>query len=70
MLSGVKLVSNVNQESLSIRIFYGTAIVIPLMKSIVINHTKSSESIEKDAAILLLQSSVESLSFEVYIVCW
>ena len=30
-----------------------------LVKSLVINHTKSSESVEKDAAILLFQRSVE-----------
>ena len=37
----------------------GYSIVMPLMKSLVINHTKSSELMEKDAAILPFQTSVE-----------
>ena len=37
----------------------GYSIVMLLMKSLVINHTKSSESMEKDAAIFLFQGSVE-----------
>ena len=50
---------NVSQESLGTRILYYTTIAIPLLKSLVINHTKSSESMEKDATILLFQMFVE-----------
>ena len=47
----------------------GYSIVMPLMKSLAINHTKSSESMEKDAAILLFQSSVKlcHLKYTLYV---
>ena len=42
---------------------------MPLMKSLVINHTKSSESMEKDAAILLFQNSLKlcHLKYTLYV---
>ena len=47
----------------------GYSIVIPYMMSRVINFTKSSESVEKDADILLFQKSVElyHLKYTLYI---
>ena len=47
----------------------GYSIVIPYMKSRVINFTKSSESVEKDADILLFQKSVElyHLKYTLYV---
>ena len=46
----------------------GYSIVMLLMKSLVINHTKSSESIAKDAAIFLFQGSVEGhLKYTFYV---